>query len=405
MFRRSTFFEPLRQNPRLIPLLFMICLIMAGTAVVAPVLSLYAKTFQVATSLIGMVITIFGIGRIAANYPAGYVSQIVGRRPLLAVGASMLVVSTIGAALARDFTTLIVWRFIEGFGSGIYMTCSMAALADASTPQTRAHVMSLYQTAQLTGAMIGPGIGGWFAYHYGYAAPFWAYSGMAGIVLVTSFISFEDSRQPAPRKQEVEAAGGGGLWTTPFAASCLMGGVNFFTRTAAQYQLIPLIAYDDLHLDVGVIGLALVVTYIAWFTTLPLAGTIINRFGARACVLWSSLSLAGGLAIIFLGHSLSWFWISMVAIGLAQGILGPATSTYGISVIPREKFGPGMGVQRTVSDIGFVAGPLVVGVVDGMGGLGHSAGLIANVLLLVVGGAVFWLGTRGEVVGDMAGMR
>ena len=404
MSRRSTFFEPLRQNPRLIPLLFMICLIMAGYGLVAPVLSLYAKTFQVATTLIGMIITIFGVGRIVANYPAGYLSQIVGRRPLLAAGASTLVVSSIGAALARDFTTLIVWRFIEGFGSGIYMTCSMAALADASTPQTRGHAMSLYQTAQLVGSTIGPGIGGWFAHHYGYAAPFWAYAGIAGVVLVTSFVSFEDSRQPLPRKQSVEAAAGGGLMTIPFAASCLMGGVNFFTRTAAQYQLIPLIAYDDFHLDVDVIGLALVVTSLATFMLLPLAGTIIDRFGARFCVLWSSLGLAGSLAIIFFGNNQFWFWIAMVAIGLAQGLLGPATSTYGISIIPREKFGPGMGVQRTVSDIGFVAGPLVVGLIDGMGGLGHGAGLVANVLLLLGGGAVFWFATRG-VVDDMAGMR
>ena len=406
MFRRSTFFEPLRQNPRLIPLLFMICLIMAGTAVVAPVLSLYAKTFQVATSLIGMVITIFGIGRIAANYPAGYVSQIVGRRPLLAVGASMLVVSTIGAALARDFTTLIVWRFIEGFGSGIYMTCSMAALADASTPQTRAHVMSLYQTAQLTGAMIGPGIGGWFAYHYGYAAPFWAYSGMAGIVLVTSFISFEDSRQPAPRKQAVEAADGGGLWTIPFAASCLMGGVNFFTRTAAQYQLIPLIAYDDLHLDVGVIGLALVVTYIAWFTTLPLAGTIINRFGARACVLWSSLSLAGGLGSFFwviacCGSGSPW-WRSVSPRAFSARRRALPDQRHSARKIRARHGGAAYRLRYRLRRGAIGCRPHKK---QRWAGFGHSAGLIANVLLLAAGGAVFWLGTRGDVVGDMAGMR
>lgn len=382
----------------------MICLIMAGSGLVAPILSLYAKTFQVASSLIGMIITIFGVGRIAANYPAGHLSQIVGRRPLLAAGASILVVSSLGAALAHDFTTLIVWRFVEGFGSGIYMTCSLAALADASTLQTRGHAMSLYQTAQLVGATIGPGMGGWIALHYGYTAPFWAYSGIACLVLITSFVSFEDSRQPPPRKQAADAESGRGLMTIPFAAACLMGGVNFFTRTAAQFQLIPLIAYDDLHLSIDVIGLALVVSSVAMFMLLPLSGTIIGRFGARSCVAWSSFCLAGSLAIIFFGHDRFWFWIAMAAIGLAQGILGPATSAYAVGIIPRERFGPGMGMQRTISDIGFVAGPLVVGFLDGMGGLGHSAGLIAVILLLIAGGTVFWLGTRGRG-DDMAAMR
>ena len=246
--------------------------------------------------------------------------------------------------------------------------------------------MSLYQTAQLIGSMIGPGIGGWFAYRYGYAAPFWVYAGIAGVVLVTSFVSFEDTRQPLPRKQSVEAAAGSGLMTMPFAASCLMGGVYFFTRTATQYQLIPLIAYDDLHLKVDVIGLALVVTYIALFLLLPFAGVRSSIVSARAPAYcgraWVSPAVSRSFysATTRCGSGSPW-WRS----ALAQGILGPATTTYGVSVMPREKFGPGMGMQRTISDIGFVAGPLVVGLIDGMGGLGHSAGLIANILLLVGG--------------------
>ena len=57
------YFEPLRREKRLAPLLLMIALIMMGNGVVSPILSLYAQTFGVASTLVGTLITLFGVGR------------------------------------------------------------------------------------------------------------------------------------------------------------------------------------------------------------------------------------------------------------------------------------------------------------------------------------------------------
>ena len=76
------FLDPIQQDKRLVPLLVMIACIMMGSGLVAPILSLYAQTFGVASTLVGTLVTIFGIGRLVANLPAGYLSQRIGRRPL-----------------------------------------------------------------------------------------------------------------------------------------------------------------------------------------------------------------------------------------------------------------------------------------------------------------------------------
>ena len=141
------FFQPFRRDKRLAPLLMMIALIMSGNGVVSPILSLYAQTFGVASTLVGMLVTIFGIGRLIANLPAGILSQRIGRRPLLFIGPLVVAGSSAFAAMTHDFSMLLVWRLVQGVGSGIYMTASLASIADISPPQFRASNMALYQAA------------------------------------------------------------------------------------------------------------------------------------------------------------------------------------------------------------------------------------------------------------------
>ncbi len=116
----------------------MVVLIMSGNGMVAPMLSLYAQQFGVSGILTGMMITLFGIGRLLANVPAGILSERFGRRLFLCIGPALIAVGSVGAALAADFELLLVWRFVQGVGSGIYMTVSATVAVQVSQPGERA---------------------------------------------------------------------------------------------------------------------------------------------------------------------------------------------------------------------------------------------------------------------------
>ena len=90
-----------------------------------------------------------------------------------------------GAALAVDFTSLLVWRFLQGVGSGVYLTASLAAMADISPPNRRAMNMALYQSSLQLGASFGPAVGGFAAHYFGFASVFWFYAGVALLASVT----------------------------------------------------------------------------------------------------------------------------------------------------------------------------------------------------------------------------
>ncbi len=368
----------------------MICCTMIGSGMMAPVLSLYAATFGVTSTLVGMLVTMFGVGRLFANLPAGYLSQAFGRRPLLILGPILICVGCVGAALTGDFMQLLGWRFVQGLGSGMYMTVSIAALADMSNSSSRARLVGLYQAALQLGATIGPVVGGFVADRFGLAAPFWALLGISALTALLAFVSFRDQYAKISTLSGAMGAKRG-LFTLPFMSISIVSGVSFFTRTACLFQLMPLIGHDTFGLDVGSIGLGITISAGSILLVLPLSSRLIAHMGSRLSVIVSMLASGVGLLLLIAGPDPFWFWASMAVYGLAGGFNGPAVGAYTIEVLPRSKFGPGMGLQRTISDVGYVAGPVVVGMIGDHSGYGHTGGILASVALLTASTALFAL--------------
>ncbi len=389
------FFQPLRRDKRLAPLLMMIALIMSGNGVVSPILSLYAQTFGVASTLVGMLVTIFGIGRLIANLPAGILSQRFGRRPMLFIGPLIVAGSSAFAAMTHDFTMLLVWRLVQGVGSGIYMTASLASIADISPPQHRASNMALYQAALQLGATIGPAAGGFLAQWFGYAAPFWAYMVVGILASLTAVSSFEDTLNKTEASKPLPSSvSKRGMMTPSFTAVCILTCVIFFTRVVSLYQLVPQLATETLHLDVGVVGAALTFCALTNFLVLPASAPLIDRFGARAVVGGASAFTVAGLFLLWIAQSQTMFWVSIFVLGIGGGVSYPAISSFTISCLSRERYGAGMGMQRTFGDVGFVFGPVIAGALDDMTGT-HTADIMLNMGLLTLATIVFLVASAG----------
>jgi len=374
----------------------MIACIMIGSGLVAPMLSMYAQTFGVSGAMVGSVVTIYGVGRLIANVPSGYLSQRYGRRPLLMGGPLIVMVGSIGAALADGFASLLVWRLLQGFGTGVYLTASMASMADISPPNRRALNMAFYQSSLQLGASVGPAVGGFAAYYFGFTSVFWFYAGVALLAAVTAAFSFEDTLDKTQaRKPLPSSVSKIGMMTAPFTAICIVSCVVFFTRTACLFQLIPFLGAESFGLDLGTIGLALTLTAFVNFAMAPVSAPLIDKFGARASVFWSTLATALSLVTFYVSTSAGGFWLAVFMLGAATGVNYPAISTFAIAALPRERFGPGMGVQRTFGDVGFVVGPVIIGWLSDATGGAYWAGVWLNIALLGAAALVFAIGSRG----------
>ena len=72
-----------------------------GFGAMVPSLPLYAQSFGVPASAIGMAVAAYGLARFATAIPAGQLSDRLGRRPTLAIGGLVSALGNLWCAWAR----------------------------------------------------------------------------------------------------------------------------------------------------------------------------------------------------------------------------------------------------------------------------------------------------------------
>jgi len=109
---------------------------MFGLFLVMPVLFIHAQDMLDFTPLLaGLAIGIYGLGQAILQIPFGYLSDRIGRKPVIIMG---LIIFAIGSVIAANAET--VWGLIVGRawqGSGAIASTLMALAADLSRPELR----------------------------------------------------------------------------------------------------------------------------------------------------------------------------------------------------------------------------------------------------------------------------
>ena len=172
-----------------------------GMSIVSPVLSVYAKSFGVNFAVASLAITIYALGRFLTDVPAGMASDRFGRRRMMLAGCIITTVMALANARATNFSSFLVFRFIQGIGSSLWVTSRMTLLADILKPEERGRIMGYFSTFMLIGRSAGPTFGGWAATYYGLNAPFYFYA-LTG--LITMFLTFFLIKEPKSIRERKE---------------------------------------------------------------------------------------------------------------------------------------------------------------------------------------------------------
>ncbi len=367
-------------------LLVLVACVMAGNGLIVPILPIYGETFSSSATLVGMLITIFGVARLVANYPTGRLYGRIGPGLLMGIGNGLLFLGAVGAALAWDLYFLLFCRVVQGLGSGIFLTAMGVVVARQSRSGSRGRFMALYQAAIFVGAGIGPAAGGFIAQAFGLSAPFWAYALVSAAAMVVSLTVPRDPPVDVPETRDTPVALANGI----LRANLFVSFVSGFVRTAALWQLIPLLATTRFAMGFDKIGIAVTVTSLANVVILPLSGWLVDRFGWRLLPAASSFGYAASLALVAFGHAEWQFWTGVALAGIFGGLIGPATSTALIELTEPRLLPSAMGIQRTAADFGFVTGPIVVGVLGDLLLQSQDFGLMVNATLLTLSG-IAWI--------------
>ncbi len=115
---------------------------MLGLFMVVPILSLYATDLPGATpGLIGLAMGVYGLTQALLQIPLGWLSDRVGRKPVIVGGLLLFALGSVLAATADSLWGIIFGRAIQG--SGAIAATVMALVADLTSTEQRTKAMAL----------------------------------------------------------------------------------------------------------------------------------------------------------------------------------------------------------------------------------------------------------------------
>jgi MFS family permease len=129
----------------------------------------------------------------------------------------------------------------------------------------------------------------------------------------------------------------------------------------------------------------------------PVAGTVVDRIGARTTAAVAGLALAGGYGLLAFATTPSAAVGAAVLAGIGNGGLNPSQSALLAALAPRELRQRASGVSRVAVNVGIGLGAAIGGVVAGFGLRGFVVLFLANAVTYLLYVGILVAAVRDEV--------
>ncbi|MDA8272930.1 MAG: MFS transporter [Deltaproteobacteria bacterium] len=346
------------------------------------VLPLYAKSLGASIITIGLIIASFGVARILINIPISMISKRLNKG-FIHIGILLIFLGALGYYFSSFYQELFLFRFMEGFGSGIINTSSMIMLTKhLYKNEQRGKVLSRYMIARRLSMGSAPFLGAVIAYKFNDKAAFLLYGVVMFVALLVALynknflkgiyngidLSAEKAKQDISKIKE--KIGGGKykkylrlFYNLNFIILCFLTFSFFFSRIGSRRELVPLVGVSIMRLNKANIGLLISIAAVIGVILTYYSDRIIKLMGIKKSIVISFIIAAVGVLSFIIFKNLFTFGASIILLSAGGGFSGPARNLYLMDSVDKTHYDEAIGVYRTLSDMGFVLGPFVLGAV------------------------------------------
>ena len=267
----------------------------------SPLLPLLARELGASAPMVGLVVAASTITGVFLKLPAGTLSDVIGRVPLLLTAAAVFAVMPFSYLLSGSLAVLIALRFVHGSATAIMGPVMSATISDLAPSARRATWLSLYSTIQGAGQAVGPVIAGFLIARGRYDLAFI----LAGVIALATPALVMSLRAPGVAASESSAANRKhfiqGIREVVAERRILVASIAhafYFVINGTLNAFLPLFAQDRIGLtpvDIGwLFGLQTV-------TTLAITAANRRRLGSAGPA-WSDRARFGWLRGERVGH-------------------------------------------------------------------------------------------------------
>lgn len=243
----------------------------------------------------------------------GPLSDALGRRGIMLITMSGVVITTLALAWAPNYASLILLRALQGFLLGGLPAIAVAYMGDEFSSKAMAVAVGIYISANSLGGISGRLLSGLIADAFDWRASFLLAALISVICLVIFWWALPPSQQFKPQTTSIQRMFKNltkHLQNPLLLGAYLLGGLNFFIFINQYSYVTYLLAAEPWLLSSSLLGL-LFVTY--------LSGTLAASLSGRAAVyLAQPLCMALGIILLMTG---SLILLIPSLIGIIAGLL------------------------------------------------------------------------------------
>ena len=299
---------------------------------------------------IGSIFSTFALVMMAAHIPAGYLSDRLGRRPLLWAAWIMGLTAAWVMALANNLSIFVVGYLLYGV-TAFVSSPLFSYITAAKGKLTAGRAMTLTSAMFNLGMVLGPLAGGWIGGQFSLRLTF---SVSAAFFLVSTVLMF--FLRPQPRDEPDGKDSDGKLWANPRFLTLL--GVIFFSM-AASYLPQPLTP-NFLQNQRGV-----TITQMGWIGSAGSLGNVVfnlllGQLEARLGFILGQVCVAVFAILLWRGGTLPWYAAGYFLLGgfRAARMLSMAQVRL---LVHQAQMGLAYGITEAVSSLALIVAPLLAG--------------------------------------------
>jgi len=361
-----------------------------------PVLALFAESLGASPERIGVIVSVSTLTGVFLKLPSGALSDIYGRRMLLRVGVIAFGVPPFFYPFISDLNLLTLLRLFHGLATAIFVPSALATVAELYR-ERRGAALGTYTACTQSGALLGPFIGGYLAFAYGFSSAFLT-AGLFGCAAIVMFYSLHLS-SPPPRLHDKGLAS---VWSEMWKGFSIVARnrkvlVTSSTDAAKMIANGALMAFLPLYgisvgLNAGEVGLLFTIQSLTSFISKPIMGRVSDRMGRQPLIMSGLLICAATFVSIPHVSELAMLLVLSAGFGFGEAVVSSSSSAFVADSSEFKTLGAGMGMQGTIGDIGHASGPLLAGVLIANMSYAWAFGIIAG--LQVTAAGFFWLAMR-----------
>jgi len=372
----------------------------------APVIPLIIEDLKISHAQVGLISTFFFAFYAAAQFPAGYLSDIFGPRKIITFGGVISALANLFFSAGYSLFYLIGFQSLNGLGQGGGWGPSVKLLNNWFPESERGRVLGIYATCVSIFTVLAYALAGYLGKTFGWRAAFWTLPIILLSVLLVYWVVVDDrpdgnivqSFQYRPPEPAEKSSGNRNrliviLSNRDMRMACLGFSCLMYIRYAILVWL-PAYLYETYGLSVVTASLLASVYPMAGLVASPLGGYLsdVAFGGRRKPLLLIALSFIL-LSTIFLASAgrLKWAMILIAGVGFFEQLIAPQFFALELDLIPPELAGTGAGFLEAGGHVGSMCAMFFSGLLVDAFGSYKPVFLTLSILAIIGIGAVLFV--------------